>query len=120
MHLSRSAYKEKSVVLMSVSDMVVLFFFPSPRDIQERYRTLRMYGIEVAQEELEMVASIEEQWRAVFSEARQVDRSLVAVKKKFTLVGIASCNNANLGDCSLQARMAPWHTNLTATFIHQL
>ena len=46
-----------------------------------------MYGIEVAREELEVAAGIEEQWRALFSEARQVDRSLVAVKKKFTLVG---------------------------------
>ena len=66
---------------------LLCLFFLSPRDIQERYRTLSMYGIKVAEEELEVAASIEGQWRALFSEARQLDKSLIAVKKKFTLVG---------------------------------
>ena len=56
------------------------------RDIQERYRTLGMYKITVTDEELEVVSGIEEKWKALFIQARQVDRSLITVKKKFTLV----------------------------------
>lgn len=56
------------------------------RDIVEEYRTLAMYTITVPEGELELVGSIEQRWRDVFHEAKMLDRSLVAVKKKFTLV----------------------------------
>ena len=56
------------------------------RDIQERYRTLSMYKLPVSEEELSVVDNIEEKWNDLFLQAKQVDRSLVKVKKKFTLV----------------------------------
>jgi len=59
---------------------------PCCRDIQECYRTLAMYNIAVSQEEVEMAAGIEEKWRNVFTQAREKDKSLISVKKKFTLV----------------------------------
>ena len=58
------------------------------RDIVERYRTLAMYSIPVTKEEEELVGSIEQRWTDVFHEAKMLDRSLVAVKKKFTLVSV--------------------------------
>lgn len=56
------------------------------RDIQERYRTLTVYDITVPEEELEMVGGLEQQWKDLFTQGRQVDKSLIKVKKKFTLV----------------------------------
>ena len=56
------------------------------RDIQERYRTLAMYSITVTAEELEEVGGIEQKWLDLFAQAKHVDRSLVKVKKKFTVV----------------------------------
>lgn len=56
------------------------------RDNKERYRTLAMYKIPVPVQELTLVEKIEEQWRELFIQAKNVDRSLIKVKKKFTLV----------------------------------
>ncbi|KAM9858629.1 dynein axonemal heavy chain 10 [Aulostomus maculatus] len=53
-------------------------------DIQERYRTLAMYKMEVGEEELELVANISQMWSDLFSESRRVDCSLTDVKKSFT------------------------------------
>ncbi|KAM6964967.1 dynein axonemal heavy chain 10 [Aplochiton taeniatus] len=53
-------------------------------DIQERYRTLGMYKVPVAGEELELAASIGPLWSDLFQESRLVDRSLGRVKKTFT------------------------------------
>ena len=63
------------------------------RDIVERYRTLAMYSIPVTKEEEELVGSIEQRWTDVFHEAKMLDRSLVAVKKKFTLVSVIHVND---------------------------
>uniref|UniRef100_W5K6M6 Dynein axonemal heavy chain 10 n=1 Tax=Astyanax mexicanus TaxID=7994 RepID=W5K6M6_ASTMX len=54
------------------------------RDIQERYRTLTMYNIQVPEEELQLAANIRNMWSDLFSESRQVDRSLGRAKKTFT------------------------------------
>ncbi|KAK3539191.1 hypothetical protein QTP86_029601 [Hemibagrus guttatus] len=56
------------------------------RDIQERYRTLAMYNIQAAEDELHLMAQIEDLWTEVFNEARQVDHSLGKVKKTFTKI----------------------------------
>ena len=45
-----------------------------------------MYSIEVPGEELELAEGIEAQWKEVAAQAKQVDRSLVTVKRKFTKV----------------------------------
>ncbi|XP_036382121.1 dynein heavy chain 10, axonemal [Megalops cyprinoides] len=54
------------------------------RDIQERYRTLKIYNVEAPQEELDMANSIGQLWLDLFAEARTVDRSLGRVKLTFT------------------------------------
>ena len=61
------------------------------RDIQERYRTLIVYDIMVSEEELEMVDGLEQQWKDLFVQGREVDKSLIKVKKKFTLVYYLVC-----------------------------
>ncbi|KAL7391500.1 hypothetical protein ABVT39_010104 [Epinephelus coioides] len=53
-------------------------------DIQERYRTLAMYKVEVGEDELELVASIAQIWSDLFAESRKVDQSLKDVKISFT------------------------------------
>ncbi|KAL6114194.1 dnah10 [Pungitius sinensis] len=55
-------------------------------DIQERYRTMAMYKVEVGEDELELVANIDQMWNDLFAESRQVDRSLAGVKKSFTQI----------------------------------
>ncbi|XP_021268215.1 dynein heavy chain 10, axonemal isoform X2 [Numida meleagris] len=53
-------------------------------DIWERYRTLAMYDIQVAEEEREMASKIKEMWETLFFETSVVDHSLGSVKRKFT------------------------------------
>ncbi|CAH3028713.1 unnamed protein product, partial [Porites evermanni] len=53
-------------------------------DLQERYRTLLMYDIEVPEGELELSTNVTQAWDDLFLESRRVDASLVSVKKKFT------------------------------------
>ncbi|EDO35852.1 predicted protein [Nematostella vectensis] len=53
-------------------------------DIKERYRTLKMYEIEVSDNETELVNGIDQLWDDLFVESRRVDYSLVSVKMKFT------------------------------------
>ncbi len=60
------------------------------KDIQERYRTLAMYNITVPEEEIQKVECIEQKWLDLFEQAKQVDRSLVKVKKKFTIVSLSN------------------------------
>ncbi len=56
------------------------------RDIQEKYRTLVMYDIPVEGQERERAERIGGVWAELFQEAKTVDRSLVTVKKKFTVI----------------------------------
>lgn len=53
-------------------------------DVQERYRTLQVYAIDVPDSELTLSRDITQMWSDLFQEARRVDHSLVVVKKKFT------------------------------------
>nr|XP_061803884.1 dynein axonemal heavy chain 10-like [Nerophis lumbriciformis] len=52
-------------------------------DIQERYRTLAMYKVEVAEEEKELMENIDQIWDDLFTESKRVDRSLTNVKVTF-------------------------------------
>lgn len=72
----------------------------SHRDIQERYRTLCVYNIEVSEEELTVVDGLEQQWKDLFVQAREVDKSLIKVKKKFTIV----CSAVMLRLCKLERK----------------
>ncbi|XP_069475795.1 dynein axonemal heavy chain 10 [Ambystoma mexicanum] len=56
------------------------------RDIEERYRTLAMYNIEVAEEEKELLIKVKHKWEALVSESTEVDHSLGRVKKTFTQI----------------------------------
>ena len=49
-----------------------------------------MYKIPVSEEEQTVVGNIEQKWKGLFLQAKDVDRSLVRVKKKFTKVAISS------------------------------
>ena len=56
------------------------------KDTVEKYRTLAMYNIPVEEEEKVIAGRIEQIWKDLFQEAKMVDRSLVSVKKKFTII----------------------------------
>ncbi|XP_076854099.1 dynein axonemal heavy chain 10 [Brachyhypopomus gauderio] len=55
-------------------------------DIQERYRTLTMYGMQAPEKELQSVARIGSVWKDLVAESREVDRGLGKVKKTFTKI----------------------------------
>ncbi|XP_078523750.1 dynein axonemal heavy chain 10 isoform X2 [Lissotriton helveticus] len=55
-------------------------------DIQERYRTLAMYNIQVPEEEKELVITIKDKWEALVHKSDEVDHSLGRVKKTFTQI----------------------------------
>ncbi|KAM9822155.1 dynein axonemal heavy chain 10-like isoform 2-T2 [Syngnathus typhle] len=52
-------------------------------DIQERYRTLTLYKVEVEKDELELEANIKKIWKDLFAKSRQVDLSLTDIKTSF-------------------------------------
>ncbi|KAM4616801.1 dynein axonemal heavy chain 10 [Polymixia lowei] len=92
MHLSEklklnpNTLEDLKFVLGTISDIRNMSLAVEMRftDIQEKYRTLAMYKVEVTEEELELVASIGQLWSDLFTESRLVDRSLGRVKKTFT------------------------------------
>ncbi|TKS80370.1 Dynein heavy chain 10, axonemal [Collichthys lucidus] len=77
----KSVFKTISAIRDMSLDVQLRFL-----DIQERYRTLAMYNVEIREKELELVAKIDQMWSDLFTESRQVDRSLTDVKKSFTAV----------------------------------
>ncbi|XP_022608125.1 dynein heavy chain 10, axonemal [Seriola dumerili] len=92
MHLSTNlkqrpdTFESLKSVLGTISDIRHMSLDVELRftDIKERYRTLGMYKVEVGEDELELVASIDHMWSDLFTESRQVDRGLTDVKKTFT------------------------------------
>ena len=56
------------------------------RDIQERYRTLAMYRLEVSAEEEQWCSELEGQWKSLAAKARQRDRDIIPDKRRFTVV----------------------------------
>ncbi|XP_029296329.1 dynein heavy chain 10, axonemal [Cottoperca gobio] len=79
-------FEDLKSVLGTISDIRDMSLDVEMRyiDIQERYRTLAMYKVEVGKDELELVGNIVQMWNDLFAESRQVDRSLTDVKKSFT------------------------------------
>ncbi|XP_047141246.1 dynein axonemal heavy chain 10 isoform X1 [Hydra vulgaris] len=53
-------------------------------DIQERYRTLHMYGIEVPIEERDLSNALSKIWNDLMLQSKLVDTRLCSAKKKFT------------------------------------
>ncbi|KAM4590913.1 dynein axonemal heavy chain 10 isoform 1-T1 [Odontesthes bonariensis] len=85
---SPDSFEELKSVLGTISDIRDMSLDVEMRftDIQERYRTLAMYKVEVREDELELVANIAQMWSDLFTESRQVDRSLKNVKKSFSVI----------------------------------
>ncbi|XP_062273833.1 dynein axonemal heavy chain 10 [Scomber scombrus] len=79
-------FEDLKSVLGTISDIkdMSLDVEMSFTDIKERYRTLAMYNVQVKEDELELASNIDQMWGHLFTESRQVDRSLTDVKKSFT------------------------------------
>ncbi|XP_035829687.1 dynein heavy chain 10, axonemal isoform X2 [Aplysia californica] len=73
-------------VLSTISDIksMSLDVMNKIQDIQERYRTLVMYEIPVDEKDLELQAKLPEIWDELVLKSKNIDASLVKVKKKFT------------------------------------
>ncbi|EGF80533.1 hypothetical protein BATDEDRAFT_25191 [Batrachochytrium dendrobatidis JAM81] len=54
------------------------------RDVMEAYRTLKMYHIDVDEEEFNASEELPRKWEEMLERAKQVDNALVPVKAKFT------------------------------------
>ncbi|XP_069379878.1 dynein axonemal heavy chain 10 isoform X1 [Paralichthys olivaceus] len=85
---SPDTFEDLKSVLATISDIRDMSLEVELRfmDIKERYRTLAMYKVEVGDDELELEADIDQMWRELFKESRQVDRSLTDVKKSFSQI----------------------------------
>ncbi|XP_060895064.1 dynein axonemal heavy chain 10 [Labrus mixtus] len=83
---SPDTFEDLKSVLSTISDIRDMSLDVEMRynDIREKYRTLAMYKVQVGEDELELAANISQVWSDLFTESRQVDRSLTNVKKSFT------------------------------------
>ncbi|KAI7812536.1 putative dynein heavy chain 10 [Triplophysa rosa] len=83
---SPNTLEDLKLVLGTITDIRDMSLSVEMRvsDIQERYRTLSMYNVEVIEEELQLSANIGNMWSGLFMESRQVDRSLGKVKRTFS------------------------------------
>ena len=54
------------------------------RDVLEGYRTLKMYGIEVDEEEYQHAFSLPDRWNALILKSKSLDHDLIPIKEKFT------------------------------------
>ncbi|XP_069565682.1 dynein axonemal heavy chain 10 [Brachyistius frenatus] len=84
---SPDTFEDLKSILGTISDIRDMSLDVEMRinDIQERYRTLAMQKVQVGEDELELTANIGQIWSDLFTESRQVDRSLTGVKKSFTV-----------------------------------
>ncbi|XP_014674920.1 PREDICTED: dynein heavy chain 10, axonemal-like [Priapulus caudatus] len=73
-------------VLRAIQDIRDMSLMVESRivDIQERYRTLATYDIEVPSEEAELADHIRNIWDELVYNSKRVDATLISVKKKFT------------------------------------
>ncbi|KAK5620023.1 Dynein heavy chain 10, axonemal [Crenichthys baileyi] len=83
---SPDTFEDLKGVLSTISDISGMSLDVEIRftDIQERYRTLAMHSVKVGEDEKELVANIENMWKDLFAESREVDQSLTDVKKSFS------------------------------------
>ena len=63
------------------------------RDVHERYRTLRMYNIEITSEERDTLESLEKTWLSLFISSKHRNVGLTIVKEKFTEITIDQIND---------------------------
>ncbi|KAL5017096.1 hypothetical protein ScPMuIL_006685 [Solemya velum] len=81
-----STLEDLKFVLTTIADIkaMSLEIEERIRDIQERYRTLCLFDIEVTDEEKQLQWNIPQMWDDLVLKSKNVDASLVVVKKKFT------------------------------------
>ncbi|XP_021370512.1 dynein heavy chain 10, axonemal-like isoform X1 [Mizuhopecten yessoensis] len=81
-----SSLEDLKFVLTTISDIktISLEVEGKIRDIQERYRTLSMYDIEVTDEEKEIQWNLPQIWDDLVWKSKNIDASLFMVKKRFT------------------------------------
>lgn len=53
-------------------------------DIEESYRTIKMYNVPLPPEEIELVNKLRGRWSSLLEQAKLVDESLISVKVQFT------------------------------------
>ncbi|XP_033947329.1 dynein axonemal heavy chain 10 [Pseudochaenichthys georgianus] len=82
---SPDSFDELKSVLGTISDIRDMSVDVELRyiDIQESYRTLAIYKVQVGKDELELVGKIDQIWKELSDESKQVDRSLTDVKTSF-------------------------------------
>nr|XP_057927446.1 dynein axonemal heavy chain 10-like isoform X3 [Doryrhamphus excisus] len=82
---SPDTFENLKNVLGTISDIrdMSLNVKLSITDIEERYRTLAMYKVEVGEEEKQEMENISQIWSDLFTESKRVDRSLTNVKISF-------------------------------------
>ncbi|XP_061907301.1 dynein axonemal heavy chain 10-like isoform X1 [Entelurus aequoreus] len=82
---SPDTFENLKNVLGTISDIrdMSLNVKLSITDIQEKYRTLAMYKVQVGEDEKELMENINQIWNDLFAESRRVDRSLTNVKISF-------------------------------------
>ncbi|XP_041853005.1 dynein heavy chain 10, axonemal [Melanotaenia boesemani] len=85
---SPDTFEDLQSVLGTISDIRDMSLDVELRyiEIQERYRTLAIYKVEVGDDELQQVAKISQMWSDLCTESRQVNKSLKNVKKSFAMV----------------------------------
>eukprot|EP00741_Cyanophora_paradoxa_P015322 tig00000194_g14791.t1 len=91
LHRSPSTLEDLKFVLKVIEEIVSSSMDTEIEyvDIEERYRTMRLYGIEVADpEEVRLADSIRANWEGLVAEARRVDEELIPVKDQFREVTI--------------------------------
>lgn len=81
-----SSLEDLKFVLTTISDIksMSLDVETRIRDVQERYRTLSMYSIEVTDEEKEIQAKLPQIWDELVYKSKNTDAGLTVVKTKFT------------------------------------
>ncbi|XP_015260407.1 PREDICTED: dynein heavy chain 10, axonemal [Cyprinodon variegatus] len=82
---SIGTFDDLKVVLSTISDISDMSLDVEIRltDIEERYRTLAQHNVKVGDDEKELVAKIGNMWNDLLAESREVDQSLLDVKKSF-------------------------------------
>ncbi|XP_064619187.1 dynein axonemal heavy chain 10-like isoform X2 [Lineus longissimus] len=81
-----SSLEDLKFILRTISDIKDMSMDVETRirDIRERYRTMEMYNLSKSEEERTLNENISQIWEDLVLESKNVDASLVVVKKKFT------------------------------------
>ena len=54
------------------------------REIEERYRTLQMYGLKIESKQVEAARALPDRWTAIFKRSKEVHFRVTPLKEKYT------------------------------------